>query len=143
MAGVVFEMDLAEVSAAFDRLGGEDLARILQEVGALVEDQTKLRLADEKTAPDGAAWAPWSEGYAATRGAHHSLLVGAGHLLGSVQNYTRGLEAVVGSNLVYAAPHQFGSADGAMPARPWLGLSADNRHAIEDFVAGRIEDLLP
>jgi len=58
--------------------------------------------------------------------------------------------------MVYAAVHQFGAAQGAfgntsrgspipwgdIPARPYLGLSDDDRQEIETFVADRLGDLL-
>jgi phage virion morphogenesis protein len=146
MTGVVVETDVSVAAAALGRLNDAQLAQLMYEVGALIEDQTKLRIADEKTSPEGAPWAPWSARYAGTRNAknsrRHSLLVGEGDLRDSIQNFTTGLEAVVGSNLIYAATHQFGDAARNIPARPYLGLSADNRTAIEELVAGRIEDLL-
>lgn len=142
MAGVVVETDVSVAARALGRLNETQLAQIMYEVGALIEDQTKLRIADDKTSPEGSPWEPWSQGYAASRSTRHSLLVGAGDLRDSIQNYSAGHEAIVGSPLIYAAPHQFGSPTQGIPARPFLGLSADNRTAIEDLVVGRIEDLL-
>ncbi|PTE15921.1 phage virion morphogenesis protein [Pseudogemmobacter blasticus] len=142
MVGVVLEADVAVAAEALGRLTSDELAQIMYEVGALIEDQTKLRIDEEKTGPDGRTWAAWSDAYAQTRGPAHSLLVGEGNLLGSIQNISSGLNAIVGAHRVYAAPHQFGSADGRTPARPYLGLSIDNRSAIEDLVTGRLEDLL-
>ena len=144
MTGVAVETDVRIPVSALMRLTDDELALVAYEIGALIEDQTKLRIADEKTTPDGAPWAPWSEGYAATRKPNHSLLVAEGNpgLLDSIQNHTTGLEAVVGTNLIYGAAHQFGSENGTLPARSYLGLSADNRAAIEELVVGRIEELL-
>lgn len=146
MAGVVVETDVSVAADALGRLNEAQLGQLMYEVGALIEDQTKLRIADEKTSPEGEPWAPWSARYAGTRNAtnsrRHSLLVGEGDLRDSIQNFTTGQEAVVGSNLIYAATHQFGDASRNIPARPYLGLSADNRTDIEDLVVGRIEDLL-
>lgn len=144
MTGVAVETDVRIPVSALMRLTNDELALIAYEIGALIEDQTKLRIADEKTAPDGSSWPAWSEAYAETRKPHHSLLVDQGNpgLLESIQNYTTGMQAVVGTNLVYGAIHQFGSEDGTLPAREYLGLSADNRTAIEDLVVGRIEELL-
>ena len=68
--------------------------------------------------------------------------MGEGDLRDSIQNFTTGTAAVVGTPLIYGATHQFGSANGTIPARPYLGLSNDNRLAIEELVIGRIEDLL-
>ncbi|WP_151720215.1 phage virion morphogenesis protein [Gemmobacter serpentinus] len=158
MTGVAVEADFSVAARALGRLTDEQLALLAYEIGALVEDQTKLRIADEKRAPDGTPWVPWSEAYDNTRNhAKHSLLVGEGNpgLLESIQNYTTGLQAVVGTPLIYGAIHQFGGPEGArdpdlpdgaagsgIPARPYLGLSTDNRTAIEDLVIGRLEDLL-
>ncbi|WP_062560610.1 phage virion morphogenesis protein [Paracoccus aminovorans] len=144
MTGVAVETDVRIPLSALTRLTDDELALIAYEIGTLIEDQTKLRVADEKTAPDGSAWPAWSEAYAETCKPHHSLLVDQGNpgLLESIQNYTTGMQAVVGTNLVYGAIHQFGSEDGTLPAREYLGLSADNRTAIEDLVVGRIEELL-
>lgn len=150
MVGVVAHTDLSIVSEKLGRLTQAELDWLLYEVSVLVEDQTKLRIADEKTAPDGTPWAPWSERYAATRNTgnkqKHSLLVSGGDLRDSIQAYTFGLgsesAAAVGSPLIYAATHQFGDPARGIPARPYLGISADNHSDIERFVAGRIEDLL-
>lgn len=144
MTGVAVETDVKVAFTALMRLTDEELGQIAYEIGAFIEDQTRLRIADEKADPDGNAWASWSARYAQTRNPHHSLLVDKGNpgLMDSIQNYTTGMEAVVGTNLIYGAIHQFGSEDGSLPARPYLGLSADNRIAIEELVAGRIEELL-
>jgi len=39
-------------------------------------------------------------------------------------------EVQVGSNLIYAATHQFGDPARNIPARPFLGLSTDDRTEI-------------
>ena len=46
----------------------------------------------------------------------------------------------VGSPLVYGATHQFGR--GPIPARPYLGLSADDEVDIHDEILDFIEDAL-
>jgi phage virion morphogenesis protein len=150
MAGAMVTITLdparmADARAALDRLFSAGLQQVSYEIGSLVEDQTKRRIADDKTAPDGTPWADWSEDYAATRKAGvHALLVGRGDLRDSIQNYTSGDTIRVGTNLVYGAIHQFGSngAEGGIPARPWLGLSREDEREITDLVIGRLEDLL-
>ena len=150
MVGVVAHTDVSIVTGKLGRLNQAELDWLLYEVSVLVEDQTKLRIANEKTAPDGTPWAPWSDRYAATRNTgnrrRHSLLVGEGDLRDSIQAYTMGMGsssmAAVGSPLIYAATHQFGDEARGIPARPYLGISADNHSDIEHFVARRIQDLL-
>ncbi len=130
----------------FGGLSDSDLADITFAIGELIVTQTRTRLADGKRGPDGEAWAPWSPAYAATRSGQHSLLTGGGDLRDSIANHSRGLEAVAGTNLVYGAIHQFGgdvsAGHPAIPARPWLGLSGENRREIEELVADSIGGLI-
>jgi phage virion morphogenesis protein len=150
MAGAMVTFDLdpglyANALAALARLGGSSLDRISYDVGGLIEDQAKRRIDVTKTAPDGTAWLPWSEAYDETRNhAKHSLLVSESHLEESIQNYTTGWSIMVGTNLEYARHQQFGSGRdaGGIPARPYLGLSDEDRKAITDLVITRLEDLL-
>ena len=147
MAGIAFETtvtNLDSVQARIGELSDIDIADLAFEVGSLLEDQTRVRIADEKAAPDGTPWAPWSESYAATRSAAHSLLVGEKDLLESVQNYSSGAEARVGTNRVYGAIHQFGGGDVGRPtpARPYLGLSPANDKAVAMLLVGRIEEIV-
>ena len=151
MVGVILRTDLNATIAnkALARLSAADFDVLAYEVGSLIEDQTKRRILDEKTDPDGNAWAPWSARYAKSltrrnRISPRSLLVGEGNpgLLESIQNYTAGEVAEVGTNLIYGATHQFGDETRGIPARPYLGVSEANRAEIEDLVADRMEALL-
>ncbi len=150
MAGAMVTVDLdpglyANALAALARLGGSSLDRISYDVGEFLEVSARARISDTKTAPDGTPWAPWSEAYDETRNhSQHSLLVNRNDLFDSIQNYTSGDTIRVGTNLVYGAIHQFGSAgaEGGIPARPYLGLSREDEREITDLVIGRLEDLL-
>ena len=105
---------------------------LLEALGAELVSQAQRRIADEKEAPDGSGWAPWSEGYAPTRHAGQSLLEADGGLLGSLQSAVSPARVEAGSNLAYAALQQFGGTAGMPPgpaavkARAYLGLSAGN-----------------
>jgi phage virion morphogenesis protein len=150
MAGAMVTFDLdpglyANALAALARLGGSSLDRISYDVGEFLEVSARARISDTKTAPDGTPWAPWSEAYDETRNhSQHSLLVNRNDLFDSIQNDTSGDTIRVGTNLVYGAIHQFGSAgaEGGIPARPYLGLSREDEREITDLVIGRLEDLL-
>lgn len=110
----------------------------LDAVGALIESATRRRIGEERIAPDGAPWPDWSESYAKTREDQHQLLVGDGDLLDSIAFYTGANEVSVGSNLVYAAIHQFGGEEVGrpdLPARPYLGLSAGDQGDITSLIA--------
>lgn len=151
MSGVSAHIDFDdhELTRAIAALSAPQLDEIGDVVGALVEDQVKRRISDEKTSPDGDAWEPWSAGYAAhlqeqgkTAGL---LLVLSGDLRDSIQHFTRGDDVHVGTPLVYGAIHQFGGDVGqghqAIPARPYLGLSDENAREIKELVIGQLEDL--
>ena len=148
MAGVTLDVEFVddEVAGFLDGLLGWQIEDLAFNVGALLESAVKERIATGKTAPDGEPWAEWSTAYAATRAARHSLLVGDGNpgLLESVQNYSAGATARVGTNLVYGAIHQFGGAGvgkPGLPARPYLGVSAVDRVAIRDLIVGELEEM--
>lgn len=128
-------------------------SELMSVIGAIGESQTRRRIAEEKTSPDGAAWAPNLKGT--------SILVETGqHLLYSIAFTSSTDEAVWGSSWEYAHIHQdgatirpknarylavpaaaFGEGAGVrfakqvtIPARPFVGLSADNRQEILDVV---------
>lgn len=111
-----------------DRLDRLDTRKLLTQIGGDLEAQTRERLSSTKTAPDGERWKPWSTAYAARAKPNAKLLERTGTLIDSIA-FEVGDDAVtVGSNMVYAATHQFGR--GNIPARPFLGVSAED---IEDI----------
>lgn len=87
-------------------------------------------------------------------------LVDTGHLRGSITSVADDSSVEVGTNLIYAGVHQFGAtisaktagglkftlADGSfhvrqsvtIPARPYLGLSAEDRVEIADVVSSAL-----
>jgi phage virion morphogenesis protein len=136
--------ELDRLVERLNRLGRADRAALMTELASEGESQTRRRITDEKTAPDGTPWPAWSDAYAATRHGGQSLLQGEGDLLDSLTSDADAGMATWGSNLVYAAIHQAGGAPGmppgpaAIPARPYLGLSAENL----DDMEGIAEDWL-
>lgn len=96
------------------------------QLGRILVRQTKHRIEEEKAAPDGTAWRPWSREYAATRGPGDSLLVHSRRLLNSLRASVTKDGASVHSDREYAARQNF--------HRPFLGLSGDNRTEVKDFV---------
>ncbi|WP_296639304.1 phage virion morphogenesis protein [Roseinatronobacter sp.] len=155
MAGVQVELTLQGIEGAARALGQlaePDIEDLADRAGIILESSTQDRIASEKVAPDGTPWEPWSDRYAKTRKGNHSLLVSSGlenSLLGATQSYTTGTTVRVGNNLVYGAIHQMGgeieNAWGrgisvTMPARPYLGLSAADRDAIEALIADTLTE---
>lgn len=148
MTGVRIEVraeGFEALAQRFSRLGSLNRHLVLDMLGALGENQTKRRIAHEKTSPDGAAWRPNRRGT--------SILFDQGLLNASIHHAVEGSTAVRwGSNMIYAAIHQTGGTilpkkgrylvfqgiDGmvfapsvTLPARPYLGISTANARQIE------------
>ncbi len=147
MAGVSVTIDTRELEAVLNRLQSwanrASLSGLYASIGAEVESQTRRRIEDERTAPDGTPWADWSPRYAATRHGNHSLLQNEGHLVDSITHLVTGNSVEVGTNLVYGATHQVGR--GGIPARPFLGLSAENTadvlNVMDDWVTQQLKGI--
>lgn len=138
---------LQPVLAMLNGLGNpRRLAEGLANIGGLIENQTKARF-DERTTPEGEAWAPWSDSYAATRKKGQTLLVASGAYRDSYAWDLTGDALRVGSNMVQAAILNFGGTDdmapgpAAIPARQHLGLSDADGVEIEDAMGDWIEGL--
>lgn len=140
------------------RFGG-DPAPLLQDIAFLGESSTRARFRSQ-TGPDGQRWKPSLR--AQLNGG--KTLTKDGHLGDSVGSYVNQKSAVWGVNRIYAAIHQFGGtikAKGAgglrfaipglgwrtvskvdIPARPYLGLSDDDRQDILDLVSDHLSNLV-
>lgn len=146
MAGAAAELDVRQIiqmnTQIEDRLRAlaEDAkGELLDTIGESLESQAGERF-ETKQGPDGASWQEWSASYrprAARAGG--SLLMRGGDLRGSITHEAQGDEVVVGSNLIYAAVHQYGFKKRRIPARPYLGIGnqdlEDLRVEVEAFVA--------
>ena len=120
-----------------DRIRHMDTSELLDGVGSAVESQVRRRIQEDQSGPDGVDWPSWSVAYAQTRHGGHSLLRSSGGLVDSIQYVVDGDRVAIGSNLVYAAIHQFGGAEAGkaeIPARPYLGLSASDLTQLEDII---------
>jgi phage gpG-like protein len=143
MSGISIEVDVSDFQGIFRRLEpifNFEPAELMTTLGALGESQTRRRIAEEKTAPDGT---PWKENHEGT-----SILMKTGqHLLASVAFTASATEAEWGAAWEYAHVHQDGmviipknaaqlaftiggvpvfAKSVTIPARPFVGLSADN-----------------
>lgn len=155
-AVVIGVHELEELRKRVTEAAHADMFPLLDAIGQQQEDSARRRITQTKRSPEGKAWQPWSRDYAKTRGPQHSLLRSEGHLADSLTHQVIGGEAVdIGSNLVYAGIHLYGSEDfvgpvrgGRMPARPYLDTEpgfADSRDRQEicdilrDFAEGLLK----
>lgn len=159
MAGVTIRVDDSELVAGAARLEGVvDAPRrnLAEGIGRLVQEQTRRRIEEEKTAPDGTPWPANRQGT--------PILYASGALARSVDFIASDDGVIVGSGLVYARIHQAGgrikpkdaralrfmagnqlvfAREVTIPQRQWLGLSAGNRdeivEATEDWLRGLLQ----
>ena len=143
------EISDREVTAALSRLDGllADLTPVMQEIGEALVASTTDRFA-AGVSPAGAPWAPKSPATLAkyargqdrvdSRPLHGPSLT----LSRTIFHQAGSRQVEVGSNRVYAAMMQFGGQKAAfphlwgnIPARPFLGLSEEDRGAIIEIVA--------
>lgn len=145
MVGIAakFELDSKQAQLAMRRLSQLDIGALVYNVGALIESSTQRRIQEEKRSPEGEPWALRSPSYSQSRRPGQSILISDGDLLASIQNYSTGDVARVGTNMVYGAVHQLGSdGDQNIPARPYLGLSESDETDINRLVIGEVSELL-
>ena len=147
MAGARLELKIEglgdvrrRLSELADRLA--DPAPALNEIGEHLYSSTRERFRSRK-APDGTPWAPVSEAYARRKqkaGKNpRKILDYEGSLMDSL-NYEADRDGLLfGSPEVYAGTHQFGRAESNIPARPFLGLSAEDEAAIADILADYLD----
>lgn len=113
---------------------GVRLNPALAEIGKALIESTKKRF-DSGIAPDGSRWAKNSP-VTIDRKGHSKPLIGETGLLQDQINYfvaSDGSELIISSPLEYAAMQQFGGSKsefghlwGDIPARPFLGISAED-----------------
>lgn len=153
----IVEIKEDEITGALQRLSASlsDLTPVMQEIGEIMVDSTKQRF-PQGIAPDGSRWARKSQTTLNRYGARSSNridirpLFGPSGALSSQIFYEVAPDSVSwGSPMIYAATQQFGAAQGAfgrtsrngpipwgnIPARPFLGVSAEDQANILDAIS--------
>ena len=113
MSGIALTYDLSGVDRIAERIGkitGIDRRDLLDVVGATVESQTRRRLSEEKTAPDGTPWKALSEAYKNRKKGSGGILEAGGGLIDSMDHEVSEDAVEIGSNLIYSRIHQLGSS---------------------------------
>jgi len=151
---ITIELRDAELQAALARGQGllGDLTPVMQAIGEALVQSSKDRIAAGQT-PEGTAFAPRSqvtEAVYARKGWSYGLPLNVGGDLRGQVHAVAGPDRVeVGSPMAYAAMMQFGGSKarfphlwGDIPARPYLGLSEDDRTDVLAEVAEAITGAL-
>lgn len=145
------------VLRAFGKLAGAmgDTTPVMAAIGTGIVSSTHRRFVSQ-TDPDGDAWAALNPEYARTK-RNTRILTESGRLRDSINARPGRDEVRVGTNTIYAAAHQFGATikpktashlafrlgdrlikakSVTLPARPFLGISAEDRTMIAEVVMG-------
>jgi len=134
-AGIRFDADTAPLRRRVGRMAAalERPERMFDEIGALVAASVVDRF-ERGRGPDGRRWTPSRR--AVEQGGR--TLVDRARLRDSVTHVARRDGVDIGTNVVYAAVHQFGSGDLArpkgIPARPFLGLDDEDERGILEIL---------
>ena len=130
------------LNALEQRLNG-DLTPLMQAIGAVLENSTRERFSDKK-APNGLSWANLMPNTIKRKvnkhGQNAGILVESGDLLSSLTYVADKYEVSVGTPEIYGVYHQFGTAH--MPARPFLGISANDKQTVQEMINDYLEDIL-
>lgn len=138
MSGVRLEysIDNSKPLAMLQRLEDFNARAMFDDIGGYLDSEVTNRFVEGKD-PDGNLW----EQSERAKNEGGSTLVDYGHLRDSITHFVfldgSGLEQ--GTDMVYAAIHQFGGEAGrnhsvTLPARPYIGINDDDEVEIDNIV---------
>jgi phage virion morphogenesis protein len=144
------DIDDREIRAALQNLLAVtgNLDDVLTDIGEELVERTKQRFGT-LTGPDGERWADNSPVTIERKGRNQPL-TGEGTLGEQIHARLLGNDTLaVGSNMEYAAMQQFGGTKaefphlwGDIPARPFLGVSENDRAEILDIIQAHLRDAM-
>ncbi len=104
------------------------------EIGNLLVHSIRQHF-DLQQAPDGTPWAPLSPNTSTEKKSVNKILHGENLLLrDKIHFQTDDRSVEVGTDLDYAATHQFGDPDRNIPARPFLGIGPEDETDIIEIL---------
>lgn len=113
-----------------------DTGPAFREIGEHLLESTQKRM-EQEVDPQGQAWEPLSINTIAQKslsGQSDKILRGFGTLADTLNYQLSDNQLMFGSNLEYAASHQFGREEANTPAREFLGLSNDDENEILEIL---------
>jgi phage virion morphogenesis protein len=126
VAGVNLSAQLTGVSELVDTLNQlmtktRNLQPALAQVGEYLLESHQARFQLE-VAPDGTPWAPLAPETLVRKKGEDRILQEQGTLRDTLSYDASTTELIFGSNLEYAATHQFGRENEGIEARPFIGI---------------------
>lgn len=163
---VQIQVDDRQINAALDRLiaVGQSPREVMRDIATYGENSTRDRF-KQQAGPDGTPWKPLKGGFFKSIPKKHlrkdgklrstqkafdfiqgrKILIKSNRLINSIVPNSGNNFAEWGSNVIYAAIHQAGGKAGRghtveIPARPYLGINADDEANIVDIVNQHLAD---
>ncbi len=147
MVQIDIRIEDTEIRQRLARLSrdSQDLSPAMARISEILVASTEDAFANERS-PDGTPWAPLADTTLKRRqkaGRDGPILQITRDLLRSIDSDHDRTSAVAGTNLIYAATHQFGhehdnlfgrGIEATIPARPFLGLRRDYVDDIVDVI---------
>tara|TARA_B110000211_G_scaffold218716_1_gene263806 strand:- start:834 stop:1280 length:447 start_codon:yes stop_codon:yes gene_type:complete len=145
MSGSFVSIDLLGDEAITKELNrmlsrGLDLDPAFYEMGEHLLESTQDRISQE-VSPDGTPWEPLSINTILQKDLTNQsdkILRGYGTLADMLSYQISGNQLMFGSNMEYAATHQFGRDNANIPARPFLGVSGEDETEIIDILRSHL-----
>lgn len=169
--GVRISGDLKGLERRLRSMRDLSLRPAARKIGESLVSST-IRRFNEQKAPDGTPWQPLAASSVAPRSRdftrsgrlrkraerrlmNRKILIQTARLRNSIAFKTEGTAVAVGTNVVYAATHQFGARAGAfgrtsrgqavpfgdIPARPFLGISKEDQAEIDRILKRELDTL--
>lgn len=141
---ISIDIDDSAMQQVLSRLqqAGQNMDPVFADIGDHLLESTKQRFKDQVD-PDGLPWEPLAESTRESKRKNTDLiLIEQGQLMDSLHPNSDANSVEFGTNLIYAATHQFGDADRGIPARPFLGVSSEDELVILDLLEQQLLDAL-
>ena len=148
-AKLVFDVDTDAIGRAIHSMlrAVDNPAPVLDYIGAAMETTT-LRRFERAADPDGVPWLKSARVLnVGLKGKTGVTLTKSSDLKKSITHSVTGKTAEIGTNVIYAAIHQFGGeikrgrrTVGQMPKRAFLGLSRDDGEIVLAILKGAIKE---
>jgi phage virion morphogenesis protein len=138
-----YKIDDREILRALKRMDDFNATEMFEEIGAYL-DSAVLQRFEDGAGPDGIKW----EESERAKNEAGKTLIDFGHLRDSITHIASSTGVEHGSNMIYAAIHQFGGKTGrnksvTMIARPFIGLNADDEDEINAIVRDFVSEVMP
>lgn len=155
MSGAKFNVELDQAAAqrmfaAMQAGAARGALPLFTEIGSALEASTRNRLEHTKRAPDGTPWLPLTAAWVERKkkkGYAEGILTMRGDLLNSITFEASATHVdIIAGPTEYALIHQEGGRAGRghatqIPARPYLGLSAEDQTEIRDATSAWLAGL--